>query len=638
MKKKPLFFTFCIVIILLPTLSYSQYILNGNARQESCNCYLLTDSSQDQIGSVWQSIKINLENSFDFSFNVYLGCEDKGADGIVFILQTDSNSIGASGQGLGFQGITPSIGISLDTYQNFSEPAFDHISIETNGNNVHSNSIAGPIPASSVNDNIEDCNWHIFRIKWDASTHTLSTYFDGVFRLSAQKDLVTTIFNNNPLVYWGFSGSTGSQFNIQKFCTPLNSDFNTNFSNNATCFGTSVIFKDSSLSFSTIQSYYWDFGDSMTSIKPNPPPHNYSQPGIYLVEHSITAADGCTSKQVIKTIIVSDKPNISFNIYDTCRTISPRLENNTKVNVGWVSQWKWQLDGNSLSNIQNPDLSNLSPGNHSISLIATSNYGCTSNALTKNFNIKDIPDINITVKDGCVNKAISFIAQKTDSLTTINSWYWNFGDGLSSYAQNTDHSYAIKGIYSVELIVGATNGCNGYVSKTIRINRANAFAGKDTVVLKNTPFFLHGSGGNFYTWSPATGLSNPNISNPVGNATDNITYSLTVETLEGCIDTSSIRVTVFKGSAIYVPTGFTPNNDGRNDILKPTYFGIKSLSYFTIYNRWGQKVFSTNNMNTGWNGSLDGPNSDTGSFVWILRATDLIGKIYNLKGVFTLLR
>ena len=95
---------------------------------------------------------------------------------------------------------------------------------------------------------------------------------------------------------------------------------------------------------------------------------------------------------------------------------------------------------------------------------------------------------------------------------------------------------------------------------------------------------------------------------------------------------------IFKGSAIYVPTGFTPNSDGRNDILKPMYIGIKTVSYFTIYDRWGQKVFSTTDLNKGWDGTLNGRKLETESFAWILKATDLIGKIYFLKGAVTLIR
>jgi gliding motility-associated-like protein len=639
MKKLAYFFAFCLATILLPGVSYSQYILNGNAVQETCNCYVLTPNNQLQSGSVWQSVKIDLNNSFDFSFKVYLGCTDDGADGIAFILQPNSTSIGLSGQGLGFQGIIPSIGISLDTYQNLpDDPVYDHISIQFNGNIAHGSDLAGPVSASSASDNIEDCSWHVLRIKWNAPTHQLSTYFDGVFRLSTQTDLVATIFNNNPLVYWGFGGATGSNFNLQKFCTPLNPIFNSNFSNDATCLGSPVIFEDHSVSFTTIQSYYWDFGDGTTSAQADPLPHNYVQPGIYQVKHSITAADGCTSEKVIRTILIGDKPIVSFNIYDTCRTISPRLENNTTASVGTIPQWNWQLDGNSLPNVQNPDLSNLAAGNHSITLIATSSVGCISIGVTKTFDIKNKPDINITTADGCINAPISFTAQQIDNLTTINSWYWNFGDGQSSDAKNPNHSYAVKGLFPLQLIATSTNGCRESFSKNIFINATNAFAGNDTVVIINTPFQLHGYGGNFYAWSPSTGLNDPKISNPVGKINEDMKYLLTVRTTEGCVDTASVQIRVFKGSAIYVPTGFTPNNDGRNDILKPEYIGIKSLSYFTIYNRWGQKVFTTNNLNTGWDGRSNLRGLDAGSFVWILKATDLVGKIYYLKGSFLLIR
>src|SRR6185503_4738394 len=140
MKKLPCFFKFCLAAILLPAVSYSQYIINGNASQETCNCYMLTQNDEFQSGSVWQNNKINLSNPFDFSFNVNLGCVDaEGADGIVFILQPISTGIGSNGQGMGFEGIVPSIGISLDTYQNLplNDPAYDHISIQANGNIEH---------------------------------------------------------------------------------------------------------------------------------------------------------------------------------------------------------------------------------------------------------------------------------------------------------------------------------------------------------------------------------------------------------------------------------------------------------------------------------------------------------------------
>ena len=104
-----------------------------------------------QSGSVWNANKIDLNNSFDFIFNVYLGCKDAdGADGIVFMLQPLNTSIGAGGQGIGFFGVNPSVGIVLDTWQNIdlNDPAYDHISIQINGNSKHGNDLAGPVSIS----------------------------------------------------------------------------------------------------------------------------------------------------------------------------------------------------------------------------------------------------------------------------------------------------------------------------------------------------------------------------------------------------------------------------------------------------------------------------------------------------------
>jgi gliding motility-associated-like protein len=645
MKQLLYFFSCLSMVVLMPFISFAQYILNGNATQESCNCYQLTEPVVNQSGSVWQSTKINLNDSFDFSFNVYLGCRDAdGADGIVFILQPLSTSLGGVGGSMGFKGISPSIGIALDTWQNidqfesFNDPVYDHISIQKNGVMSHTNDLAGPIPASASSDNIEDCVWHILRVKWDPVTHTLSTYFDGVFRLSTQTDMVATIFNNDPMVYWGFSGATGGSYNFQKFCTQLDPVYNSNLTNDAICFGTPVTFKDSSNSFTTIKEYYWDFGDGTTSNVANPPPHNYSKPGMYEVKHTITAADGCVSQPYTKIISIGDNPDISFNIFDTCQNQPPRLNVNAVLNVGTVNQWKWELDGALFSTFEKPDFTKLAPGTHSIKLTTASNIGCTSNTYEGNFTIKNSPAINFDVKDGCENQPVLFSAQQSDKFTTVNKWQWDFGDNSFSDQKDTEHAYNVSFMYPVTLSATASNGCESSVIKNIFINSVHASAGKDTIVIENTLFQLHGSGGSQYSWSPSTGLNNPDISNPIGKVSDDITYFLTVKTIEGCTDTSSMKVNVFKGSAIYVPTAFTPNNDGLNDVLKPYFIGIKSLYYFSIYDRWGKEVFLTREINKGWNGFSQGKVLETGSYVWILKAEDIVGKIYNLKGAFVLLK
>ncbi len=185
-------------------------------------------------------------------------------------------------------------------------------------------------------------------------------------------------------------------------------------------------------------------------------------------------------------------------------------------------------------------------------------------------------------------------------------------------------------------------GDNGCASEPIIlqtfISRAIANAGNDTLIMQGDALQLSGTGGGLFEWSPATWLSDPGIANPIATPQDDITYTLTVTNNEGCIDTDEIKIEVFKGSYIYVPTGFTPDANGLNDVLIPMYGGIKTLHQFSIYNRWGERIFFTKNMNEGWDGRLKGKDQDTGVFVWMIDAVDYAGKVYKLKGSFSLIR
>jgi gliding motility-associated-like protein len=646
--KKPLNYFFLPLLAAFISLnSFSQYILNGSATKNNCNCYTLTTATNTQSGSVWNSNKISLNNSFDFHFNVYLGCQDfTGADGIVFILQPISTSVGTTGEGMGFEGITPSVGISLDTWQNFNrnDPAYDHISIQLNGVITHGNDLAGPVQASATSSNIEDCEWHVFRITWDASAKILTTYFDGQFRLQAQYDLVKDVFNNDPMVYWGFSAATGGANNLQQFCTALNPDFTTNLQNNTTCFGPPVIFTDQSESFTVVQKYYWDFGDGTTSMAQNPPPHNYSSPGAYTVKHVITGMDGCVSDTLKKVIYVGAKPVAGFGLFDTCSDKTLGITDLSTCSFGKISKWLWIRDGG-IDSAQQPSYFNLSLGSHQLKLAVTSIYGCMSDTVTKNFSIWPTPVAGIQTSNGCVHKPINFSGGQIDNATTIATWNWKFGDGLISSQQNTTHVYSTGGIKTVHLTATSDKGCTSNdTTYQVHVDQIQINAGKDTSVQENIPFLLKGNwsgdvdGTPALTWSPATGLSTIYGLNPAATLQTDQVYFLTGITDAGCAASDNVKITVFKFPGVLVPTAFTPNNDGLNDVLRPRYNGIRRLEYFSIFNRWGELIFTTSDMTKGWDGSLNGRPQGTGTFVWIVSAEDFKGKKYQLRGTTTIIR
>jgi gliding motility-associated-like protein len=87
-----------------------------------------------------------------------------------------------------------------------------------------------------------------------------------------------------------------------------------------------------------------------------------------------------------------------------------------------------------------------------------------------------------------------------------------------------------------------------------------------------------------------------------------------------------------------VPTGFTPNGDGLNDVVKPIAVGVKQIRYFAIYNRWGQLVFKTSINGHGWDGRIGGVLQASNVYVWMVNAVDYLDKPIFLKGTTTLIR
>jgi len=187
-----------------------------------------------------------------------------------------------------------------------------------------------------------------------------------------------------------------------------------------------------------------------------------------------------------------------------------------------------------------------------------------------------------------------------------------------------------------------SNGCTDTESFTVNVfSLPIANAGNDTTISIGDSAQLNGSGGVTYAWSPSNGLSCTNCVNPIASPTDTTTYILTVTDANGCTDVDTVVVNVIKEivdcGEVFVPNAFSPNNDGINDTLFVRGKCISKME-FCIYNRWGEKVFESNNINTGWNGKYKNGTRNTGVYVWYLIATLNDGTLVNKKGNVTLFR
>ncbi|MDB5223448.1 MAG: domain containing protein [Chitinophagaceae bacterium] len=191
-----------------------------------------------------------------------------------------------------------------------------------------------------------------------------------------------------------------------------------------------------------------------------------------------------------------------------------------------------------------------------------------------------------------------------------------------------------------------TLGCPKPVFDTVvvMVQQVTADAGpRDTSIVENQPLQLNATGGEFYLWVPTTGLNNPAIANPVAAISDNIDYVVSVSTSAGCFDTDTISVKVYKVlPGIYVPNAFTPGSDGKNDLFRPIAIGMKQITYFKVFNRWGVLVYSSNQtayeQNIGWDGTYKGRPQDAAVYVWIVEGVDYLDKKIIQKGTVTLIR
>ncbi|MFM2138940.1 MAG: hypothetical protein RJA57_1247 [Bacteroidota bacterium] len=247
--------------------------------------------------------------------------------------------------------------------------------------------------------------------------------------------------------------------------------------------------------------------------------------------------------------------------------------------------------------------------------------------------------------NGCIRDTLLF---SHDGANDVNSWTWNFNNLPPVTTQNHQIVFPSSSTNTVQLIV--SNGtCTDTAVQTITLNNeVRAVFEAEKVLCPEDPLRVtNRSVGaiDTYRWSydvvgSSTLKDPPPFRFPILNREAFYTVRLVVtnQTL-GCSDSARLTLTVLDHCRIDVPTAFTPNNDGRNDLFRP-HNALKAVNYdFRIFNRWGQPVFLSSDWTQGWDGRLNGILQSTGVYVWMLRYTDRdSGEKVFRKGTVTLIR
>lgn len=192
--------------------------------------------------------------------------------------------------------------------------------------------------------------------------------------------------------------------------------------------------------------------------------------------------------------------------------------------------------------------------------------------------------------------------------------------------------------------VVVSNGCyEDNASVTIEIQPApDVEAGPDFEIDIGDIIVLNGTveeTATSFTWSPIAGLIDaPTELQPEAQPITDMTYILTAQSDNGCSLSDSLQVKVNRIFHIWVPNAFSPNDDNKNDEIGLTTKGIRDLGVFRIYNRWGQKVFESTDINAVWDGVFNGQDQEIGVYVYYAIGITFTNEEIKVKGNITLLR
>ncbi|MCW3467600.1 PKD domain-containing protein [Chitinophaga nivalis] len=413
------------------------------------------------------------------------------------------------------------------------------------------------------------------------------------------------------------------------------------------CLGQIATFTDqSTLPGGTITSWKWDLGNGTKPTNNNNTPFTvtYPQDTTYRVKLVTVSDHNCSSDTAFANVVVHPLPVADFTLPEKVCMPEGKAEfkNLSTVKDKSLLTYQWSFgEGGAGAVTTDPVYYYKAYGPFDVTLKVTSAFGCTNTAVKKltAFYGQPVASFKVSPDTLCQGTDNVFTDQSTDATGTINKWQWNFGDGTTSTDRSPVKRYTAPGEYMVQLQVSNQSGCgsSAYNHKVVVYLQPVIDAGPSFVVAQGTTItfkpVVNDAVNLTFRWEPAADFPNPAVLAPVIQAMHDASYTLTATGKHNCTASDGLTVKVLK--AVQPPNAFSPNGDNINDT-----WVIKNLSDYPgatieVFNRYGQKVYSSKGYDAAWDGSFKGSQLPMATYYYVIR---LSNGFEPLTGYVTIIR
>tara|TARA_B100000508_G_scaffold141091_1_gene146315 strand:+ start:44220 stop:46166 length:1947 start_codon:yes stop_codon:yes gene_type:complete len=398
-----------------------------------------------------------------------------------------------------------------------------------------------------------------------------------------------------------------------------------------------------------ITSWSWTFNGASTASSTDQNPTNICYPtaGTYDIILEVTDADGTDQiTQSVNVTTCGGGPTAAFTPSSTnlCEGDCISFTDNSTGNG--ITSWNWTFNGASTASSTDQNPTNIcfpTAGTYDVTLEVTDADGtnqttqsitvttCSGNPPTAAFTI----DTNLI----CAGDCISFTDQSTGDPDT---WSWTFQGGTPNASSDQNPSnicFDTPGSYQITLTVTNDGGSDQTLTTIDVLDLPEIEGFGDTLIEIGGSAELEAVPANpgFIFWEPGESLDCDTCANVIASPVITTTYFPQVIGANGCIGRDTVIVAVDFEEIVEVPSAFSPNNDGVNDFLHVLGVGIVNME-FRIYNRFGQLVFESTEVEDGWDGTLNGEPLNQGLFVYTLTYDLVNGASGEKSGNITLVK